>query len=88
VPSLILLSAHVLQQSHGPMAVAYASVLSPEVQGYFAIAAFVLLAFVMGYCLFLIAMPHFSAVDKKWAKELLNTQLSFIGGLIVGIVVK
>jgi hypothetical protein len=26
--------------------------------------------------------------DKKWAKELLNKQLVFLGGLVVGIVIK
>jgi hypothetical protein len=64
----------------------------------FAAVAFLVIVLVISYCLWMIARPFPSnasrqatlamTADKKWAKELLNKQLVFLGGLVVGIVIK
>jgi hypothetical protein len=60
----------------------------PEVRIGVAIAALLVIVVVISYCLWMIARPTVKAADKTWAKELLNKQLVFLGGLVVGIVVK
>ena len=63
-------------------------VIPVDIKVAFAIAAFGLLAMLMVYCLWMIARSSVSQTDKKWAKELLNRELVFLGGVIGGIVVK
>ena len=63
-------------------------IASPEVKLGFALAAFALITSVIIYCLWMIARPTMSAADRNWAKELLNKQLVFLGGLVVGIVLR
>jgi hypothetical protein len=36
----------------------------------------------------MIANHRKPAADRKWAKELLNKQLVFLGGLVVGVIIK
>jgi hypothetical protein len=62
--------------------------MPPEVKIAVAILALLVIVLVISYCLWMIARPAVPAVDKKWAKELLNKQLVFLGGLVVGIVIK
>jgi hypothetical protein len=74
------------------------NVITPQIKLGFAGLAFALIASVMGYCLWMIGRPvalnaskqaiTALTADKKWAKELLNKQLVFLGGLVVGIVIK
>lgn len=74
------------------------NVITPQIKLGFAGLAFAIIVSVMGYCLWMIARPIASnaskqaaaalTADKKWAKELLNKQLVFLGGLVVGVVIK
>jgi hypothetical protein len=54
----------------------------------FAIAAFGIIVLLMVYCLWMIARPGVTQADKKWAKDLLNKQLVFLGGVFGGIILK
>jgi hypothetical protein len=64
------------------------SAMPPGVKIGVAVLALLVIVLVISYCLWMIARPTAPAADKKWAKELLNKQLVFLGGLVVGIVVK
>lgn len=59
-----------------------------NVKLFFAIAAFVVIIILMGYCLWMIARSNVSQPDKQWAKNLLNHQLVFLGGVVGGIILK
>jgi hypothetical protein len=54
----------------------------------FAAAAFVVLVIVLGYCLWIIGQKGTSQADKKWAKDLLTSQITFLAGVIGGIILK
>jgi hypothetical protein len=74
------------------------NVITPEIKLGFAVVALLIIVLVMGYCLWIIGRPIASNAnkqivtalnaDKKWAKELLNKELVFLGGLVIGIVIK
>jgi hypothetical protein len=49
---------------------------------------FLLLTALMTFCLWTIARPGAKDVDKRWAKELLNRQFVFLGGVIGGTLMK
>jgi hypothetical protein len=50
--------------------------------------AFALITSLMGFCLWTIGRPGAKDVDKRWAKQLLDRQFVFLGGVIGGILLK
>jgi hypothetical protein len=62
--------------------------LSWQVRAGFAGVGLAVIVGVISYCLWMIAAPGTLDANRKWAKDLLNNQLVFVGGLIAGVVVK